>query len=98
MNQGERKHRRKTLSQTIQNDSPVINLSSFIFSEPQICVLSKGLGFSPTNKFNIFKTIVSVNKFAHLLMVKKINFDQQDELNEQRIDPGTEQQEDLKQN
>lgn len=45
-------------------DNPVINLSSQILSEEQISVLSKGLGFAPFKNFNMFSTLLDINRFA----------------------------------
>lgn len=67
----QKKERRKTLSpeglEIKKSHNPVINLSSYIYTESQISVLAKGLGFSPTNRFNVFDTLMDVNKFARLL-------------------------------
>lgn len=56
------------------SSTPVVNLSSVILSQPQLLVLSKGLGFSPTNKFNSFKTLMDVKNCAHSLTLKIIFF------------------------
>lgn len=45
-------------------NTPVLNLSGTILSTPQIPVWSKGLNFSPTNKFNLFMTLMDINRFA----------------------------------
>lgn len=50
--------------------SPVINLSTYILSDAQMSLLSKGLGFSPTNNLNVFGTILDVNRFARTLTLR----------------------------
>lgn len=57
----------------------VINLSSYIISNEQQKVLSRGLGFAPTYHFNLHNTIKDVNRFVWLLTVKKNFFDNTEE-------------------
>lgn len=52
-------------------ESPVLNLSATILSTSELSVLSKGLGFSPTNSFNMFQTLMDVNRFARKLTLRK---------------------------
>lgn len=48
-----------------------MNLSAKIPSEDQISVMSLGLTFAPTKHFDLFGTIIDVNKFVRHLIVKK---------------------------
>lgn len=65
---GGRKHRNQKISKEIPNIqnslSPVVNLSGYIITEPQLQLLSKGLSFSITNDFNLHETIKDIKKFA----------------------------------
>lgn len=54
-----------------------VNYASFIISDSQRCKLSKGFGFSPSNQFNPFETIKTINKCVRLLTLKKY-FSEQD--------------------
>lgn len=49
----------------------VFNLSATILSQSQISLLSKGLHFSPTTNFDLFRTIMDVNRFARTLTLRK---------------------------
>lgn len=46
-------------------------MSTSILSFSEIKVLSKGLNFCPTNKFNLYNTILDVNKFSRNLTLRK---------------------------
>lgn len=71
-----------TEKQDLQSEtSPVINLSSQIISSDQLFVLSRGLGFAPTNNFNMFYTLLDINKFARTLTLKHHFFKSHDNLN-----------------
>lgn len=48
-----------------------MNLSAKVFTSQQISLLSRGLSFSPACNFNLFDTIVDVNRFARQLTVRK---------------------------
>lgn len=55
----------------------MINLSATILTESEINVLSKGLHFSPTKKFNLYNTLLDVNRFAHSQTLRRHFFNQQ---------------------
>lgn len=61
-------HKKKIETQDLIN--PVINLPSYILMDAQISLLSRGLGFSPTNQFDVFGTILDVNSFARTLTLR----------------------------
>lgn len=63
----------------------VLNLSSYILSDLHIYLLSKGLSFSPTTKFDIFQTLLDVNRLARFITLKNY-FANQDNRSEQLYD------------
>ncbi|CAJ0966832.1 unnamed protein product [Ranitomeya imitator] len=67
-----RKHNNKKISTEAKEDEKnvVINLSSYVISETQMDILSKGLTFSPTNEFDMYRTLLDVNKFVRNLTLK----------------------------
>ncbi|XP_073521541.1 uncharacterized protein [Phyllobates terribilis] len=71
-------NKKKTLSLQLQDENSqtkenlkVINLSHHILSKPQREVLSKGLSFSPVDKYDYFTTIKDLELFARKLIFKK---------------------------
>lgn len=48
----------------------VVVLTSTILSITQTEVLCKGLNFSPDTEFDLFRTLLDINKFSRLLTVK----------------------------
>ncbi|XP_044147185.1 uncharacterized protein LOC122935485 [Bufo gargarizans] len=70
-----RRHRKKSplpvQAKEVTEDIQVINLSASIISSQQITVLQKGLSFSPTHHFNLYRTILDVNRFARNLTLRK---------------------------
>ncbi|KAM8945703.1 myocardin [Pelodytes ibericus] len=59
----------------VANGSNIINLSNFPLNTDHVNVLSLGLSFSPTNHFNLFSTLVDVNRFVRKITLKKHFFD-----------------------
>lgn len=49
----------------------VFNISKRLLNEEEINLLSKGLNFSPNRHFDLFHTILDVNRFSRLLTLKK---------------------------
>lgn len=70
-----RKHRpAKTISPQSQedlNDIQVVNMSAKVLTTTQTTVLSKRLSFPPTCRFNLYNTILDVNKFARDITILK---------------------------
>ncbi|XP_073416536.1 uncharacterized protein [Dendrobates tinctorius] len=59
-----------------KRDMKVINLSTHVLSETDLCVLSKGLSFSPKTDFQLFTVIKDLHIFARALIYKKYFHDQ----------------------
>lgn len=57
--------------ESLNQEIPVMNLSAGILSQVEIDVLSRGLNFCPTRKFNVYNTILDVNRFARSLTLRK---------------------------
>lgn len=53
------------------NVNNVLNLSSKELSDTEVCLLSKGLSFVPSVYFDIFNTILDVNKLNRSLTIKR---------------------------
>lgn len=51
-------------------ESMVVNLSSYILSDSQITLQSRGLSFAPTNNFDVYRTLLDVNRLAKHLTLK----------------------------
>lgn len=59
----------------------MINLSASILSQEHVSVLSRGLNYCPTTKFNLLNTLLDVNKLAQNLTLHKHFFqDKKDSL------------------
>lgn len=52
-------------------NTPVVNISATIFSQDQINVLARGLNYSPTKDFNLYNTLLDVNRFIRNLTFRK---------------------------
>ncbi|XP_075450781.1 uncharacterized protein LOC142491850 [Ascaphus truei] len=52
-------------------DHNVINISGITISEGEIAVLNKGLNFAPMNNFNLFNTVIDLQKYVRKLSLKK---------------------------
>lgn len=55
----------------VEEETTVINMSASILSKHELNVLSKGLNFCPTKNFNLYNTILDVNRFARSLTLRK---------------------------
>lgn len=60
-------------------------LSPVIFSSEQVEILGKGLHFSPSSGFNLFQTILDVNRFTRLLTIKKFFADGDNENSDENV-------------
>lgn len=59
------------LEENVFKNNSVVILTATILPMEQVEVLEKGLNFAPNTDFDQFHTIMDVNKFARLLMVKR---------------------------
>lgn len=57
----------------------MVNLSARSLSELDVSLLSKGLNFCPSNQFDLFGTILDVNKLARTLTLQKHYFTEHEE-------------------
>lgn len=55
----------------------VVILTPTVISSSQLQVLSKGLNFVPTARFNLFDTLKNVNRFVRALTVKRNFLDEE---------------------
>ncbi|OCT83472.1 hypothetical protein XELAEV_18026014mg [Xenopus laevis] len=49
----------------------IVNISSVTLTKAQECVLSHGLSFAPTHHFNLFNTLLDVNRFVRKLTLRR---------------------------
>lgn len=52
-------------------DIQVINISAQILSHEQVSVLSRGLSFAPSCHFNVYRTMLDLNKFVRNIVIKR---------------------------
>ncbi|XP_073414883.1 uncharacterized protein [Dendrobates tinctorius] len=56
---------------TSKYDNKVINLSDFCLSDVDLRLLSRGLSFSPTSRFDLFDTVKDLHLFARSLLFRR---------------------------
>lgn len=60
----------------LSENTPVINISATILTSDQVNVLSRGLNYSPTKNFNLYNTLLDVNKFVRNLTLRRHFFNE----------------------
>lgn len=60
--------------QDVTSQTNVLNLSNRTLTISEASLLSKGMSFNPQRHFNLFETILDINKFVKNVTIKSIIF------------------------